>query len=401
MNREWPIHNRLKQVRQRLGISQQRLAGAVGVTRQAIGAIEAGQFSPSVHVALRIARTLGCRVEDLFWLEPAGPAISAHWPAQGSAEPGARVTLARVGSRWMAYPLSGDEAFRLEMIPADGRVLADDQGGESAAARRVVVEPFDTLQSLERTVVLSGCTPALSLWARAAERWQPSLRVHWTFANSRHALLALARGEVHGAGTHLYDPITGEHNLPYVRRILPDAHVVLVNLGLWEEGLVVAPGNPRGLRGAADLAREDVTIVNREEGAGSRLVLELALQEAGIPPEAVKGFDTVVQSHLAVARRVASGAADAGVSTAAVAALYRLDFVPLRQVRYDLAFRKDTLSSEPVAQLLETLQHPKVRTQLQQLAGYDTQRTGEIVGETHVAPGPFPGVHQRGEGMPW
>lgn len=380
MNGDRPVHNRLKQTRLRLGMSQKRLAEAAGVTRQAIGAIESGQFSPSVHVALRIARALGCRVEDLFWLDPPAPRVEAHVPDRWSMEPGTPVTLARVNDRWVAYPLTGDDGFRLEVIPADGMVLSEviDRGAD----RRVVVEPLDELQSLERTLVLAGCSPALSLWARAAERWQPSLRVHWTFANSEQALHALARGQVHAAGTHLIDPVSGEYNVPHVRRILPDDDVVLINVGVWEEGLVVAPGNPLGLRGAADLARADVVIVNREEGAGSRLVLELALQEAGVPPEAVNGFDTVVPSHLAVARHVASGAADAGVSTAAVAALYDLGFVPLREVRYDLALRKETLSWEPAVQLLETLQHDKVRAQLRHLVRYDTQWTGEVVGDT-------------------
>lgn len=395
MSRELPVYNRLKQTRLRLGISQKELADAAGVTRQAIGAIEAGQFAPSVHVALRLAGALGCRVEDLFWLEPPGPRLAAHLPLETEASPGTRVVVARVGDRWMAYPLSGDDAFRWETIPADGTVLA---GGEPAGApavgdrlapagRSVVVEAFDAPAALERTVVISGCTPALSLWARAAERWQPSLRVHWTFANSEQALLALGRGEVHAAGTHLYDPASGDFNLPHVRRLLPGADVVLVNLGVWEEGLLVPPGNPLGLKGAADLAREDVTLVNREEGAGSRIVLELALEEAGLPRQAVRGFDTVVHSHMAVARCVASGQADAGVSTAAVASLYGLGFVSLREVRYDLALRRETLGSAPVMQLLETLQHPKVRLQLAHLAGYDTKRTGDIVGETGAAPG--------------
>lgn len=383
MNRELAIHNQLRQTRLRLGISQKRLAKTAGVTRQAIGAIESGQFSPSVHVALRIARTLGCRVEDLFWLDQSGPSLDVYLPEHVSVAPGTRVKLARVDERWIGYPLTGDNAFRTETIPADGNI----QSAETERSKEgpVVVHPLDTLQSLERTVVLAGCTPALSLWARAAERWQPSLRVHWMFANSEQALHMLARGEVHGAGTHLYDRISGEYNLPHARRILPNANVVLINLGVWEEGLVVAPGNPLDLRSAADLARDDVSIVNREEGAGSRLVLELSLEEAGVPFEAVKGFDTRVRSHIDVARQIASGAATAGVSTAAIASLYDLGFVPLREVRYDLALRKETLAFEPVAQLLDTLQHKKVRTQLERLVGYDTQNTGEIVAETTSA----------------
>src|SRR5207244_3232685 len=124
--------------------------------------------------------------------------------------------------------------------------------------------------------------------------------------------------------------------------------VVLVNLGVWEEGLLVPPGNPRGLRRGADLAEPGVTLVNREEGAGSRVLLEEALEADGVSPADVEGFDRLAYSHTEVAEAVAAGRADAGVSSASVAAAYGLDFVPLREARYDLALFREYLEDEPV-----------------------------------------------------
>lgn len=376
MKQDTGLQNSLKATRLRLGISQQQLAQASRVSRQTIGGIEAGLYAPSAAVALRLAKALGCRMEELFWLEEDLPTVEAAAASAALAvETPLRVALAQVGGRWVAHPLLGEQAFRTEMIPADGT------GVRQANGETMAVRLLDDPESLSRTAVVAGCTPVLSLWARSAERWHPGLRVLWTHANSMAALYSLARGEVHAAGLHLCDPATGEYNMPYVRQVLGDRPVTLVSLGVWEEGLIVAPANPRRIREAADLAREDVLLVNREEGAGARLLLESFLRQEGVAPEAVRGFAHEVHSHQDVARAVLSGQADVGVSTAAVASVYGLAFIPIRQVRYDLALLTEYMAQEPVRQLLGTLHHRWVRSQLQVLGGYDTARTGEVVEE--------------------
>jgi DNA-binding XRE family transcriptional regulator len=286
MKPESRIRNHLRATRTRLGLSQQELARAAGVTRQTIGGIEAGLYAPSAAVALRLAKALGCRVEELFWLEEDLPTIHARTVDQQQIGDRVRCTVAQVGGRWIAQPLLGEDAFRTEMIPCDG------VGWRCADSPELEVALLDEPQSLGQTVALAGCTPVLSLWARAAERWYPGLRVHWSFANSMAALRRLARGEVHAAGLHLHDPATGEANAPYVRDLSPtlSSAVVLINLGVWEEGLLVRPGNPKGIQRGSDLSGPGVSVVNREAGAGSRLLLEQILQSDGVPGDAVHGF---------------------------------------------------------------------------------------------------------------
>ncbi|HYF92371.1 MAG TPA: substrate-binding domain-containing protein [Symbiobacteriaceae bacterium] len=373
MTREVTLQNNLRRTRTRLGLSQQDLAGRAGVTRQTISGVEGGLYAPSATVALRLAKALGCRVEDLFWLEEALPEIEAVPAAGLPAGTGLRVALARVCGRWVAHSLMGDDGFRTELIPTDGEAAWD---GQTATLR---VHTLDDPENLYHSVMLAGCTPALSLWARAAERWNPGLRVLWTFANSMDALHRLARGDVHAAGVHLYDPESGAFNVPFVQAVLPNRSVVLVNLGVWEEGIVVQPGNPKRLAGAADLAQPGLTIVNREPGAGSRQLLERMLCEEGIPFASVQGFDSEVRGHIEVARAVAEGRADAGISAAAVAASFGLGFVPLHRARYDIAIPGDYMAEAPVQQLVSTLGHRRVREQLQMLGGYDTSQTGDIV----------------------
>ncbi len=373
MKQEGNLRNSLKSIRTRLGMSQQDLASLAGVTRQTISGVESGQYAPSVAITLRLAKALGCQVEDLFWLEVDLPEIEAVLAKSVPSNQQLRVSLARVGGQWIAYPLIGKDAFRTEMIPADA------EGNSQIGTGKVRVRLLDDLDKLHNTVVIAGCAPVISLWGRAAERWHPQLRVQFNFANSMAALHSLCRGEVHIAGMHLYDPQTGEHNTPFVRDVLCGRAAVLITLGVWEEGLLVQSGNPLGITTVADLLFESVTIVNRELGSGSRMLLEQTLQLEEIPFDAVKGFDRIVKSHQDVAMSVVSGIADAGISTASVAVTYGLEFIPLRSSRYDLVILKEYLEEAPVQQLLGTLGHRLVHSQLEILGGYDISKTGEVV----------------------
>lgn len=374
------LGNNLKQIRLRLGLSQQELAAIAGVSRQTIGGVESGQYAPSTTVALRLAKALGCQVEDLFWLEQASLTLEAVPTKPFPTDRPVRLSLAKIGGRWIAHPLQGDQAFRLEMIPADG------EGTYMANTSTLQVQLFDDLARLEHTVVIAGCTPALSLWARAAKLWHPTLRVHWTFDNSMSALQRLCRGEVHLAGMHLYDPITQEHNRPFVQAALTDTAAVLINLGSWEEGLLLPADNPLHIQTVEDLTQPQVTIVNRELGSGSRQVLERSLQAAGIAPQHIAGFERIVYGHVEVAQAVLRGEVAAGVSTAAVATAFGLAFIPLHRTRYDLAILKPYLTEAPVQQLLSTLGHRRVLSQLAAIGGYDTQQTGEVMATVEPSP---------------
>jgi len=389
-------------------MSQQDLADLAGVTRQTISGVESGQYAPSVVITLRLAKALGCQVEDLFWLERDLPEIEAVLAKPVSNTQQLRVSMARVGGQWIAYPLIGKDAFRQDMIPADGEAIAvvqqSDLGGfpkeelpkeipsiskpsnsEGEVQSRIGTDKIrvrlldDNLDTLHNTVVIAGCSPVISLWARATERWHPQLRVQYNFANSMAALHSLCRGEVHIAGMHLYDPKTGEYNTPFVRDVLAGRKAVLITLGVWEEGLLVRSGNPMGIRTVTDLMEKGTTIINREIGSGSRMLLEQTLQQQHIPFHAVQGFDCIAKSHQDVAQAVELGDADAGISTASVAAAFGLEFIPLHQSRYDLVILKEYLEEAPVQQLLGTLGHRLVLSQLEILGGYDISNIGEVV----------------------
>ncbi|MEH2027022.1 substrate-binding domain-containing protein [Nostoc sp.] len=374
MKQDSDLRNNLKSIRTRLGMSQQDLANIANVTRQTISGVESGLYAPSVAITLRLAKALGCQVEDLFWLERDLPEIEAVLAKPIPNGQQLRVSIARVGGQWIAYPLIGKDAFRQDMIPADG------EGTSLTGTNKVRVRLLDdNLDTLHNTVVIAGCAPVISLWARATERWHPQLRVQYNFANSMAALHSLCRGEAHIAGMHLYDPETGEYNTPFVRDVLAGREAVLITLGVWEEGLLLKSGNPMGIRTVNDLVAGGATIVNREIGSGSRMLLEQTLQKEQIPFDAVQGFDNILKSHQDVAQAVVRGVADAGMSTASVATAFGLGFIPLHQSRYDLVILKEYLEEAPVQQLLSTLGHRMVHSQFEILGGYDISKIGEVV----------------------
>lgn len=359
------LQSLVKSIRQTRGFAQTQLATAVGLTRQALGAIESGRYIPNTAVALRLARALGCRVEDLWVGTADQPTVPVA--VVGGAPPGTRVSLARVRQRVIAYPLSGDRVVEEGFAPADGQLLA-----EGASARL-----HDRDGDLDASALLLGCDPAFRLLTHHLAR--SGRRLIWRSAASTAALTALAAGETHLAGTHL-TRIDGEPaDLGPAEAALKATGGSIVTFARWEQGLMVAPGNPHDLRSVADLADPRLRIINREIGSGSRRLLDDLLGQAGMPGTAVRGYERLARSHLDAARRVAVGEADVALGLRAAALACGLDFVPLIQVRCDLAVPTDLDEHPVVAAVLDALQSAALRADLASLPGYESGDTGTVV----------------------
>ena len=230
----------------------------------------------------------------------------------------------------------------------------------------------------QKRLVLAGCDPATGLLARMVEKIS-GVEIVSAAASSKLALTWLSEGKVHIAGSHLEDPRTGEFNLPFIRKEFPDGDFTVVTFARWEEGLVVAPENPKGIRKIEDLARKNVRFVNREPGSGSRGLLDKLLEKAGIDAQMVQGYERVAYGHLAAAYCVVSREADACLATRSAAQTFGLDFIPLHSERYDLVMRKRTTELPAVKAFLDVLQRATLRRKLEVLAGYDTSDTGTLV----------------------
>ncbi len=356
------------------GLNQAELAQRAGLTRQAVSAIEAGHYVPNTAVALRLSRALGCPVEDLFALPDQPQRIEAELLGLPPASSPGRVQLARVGSRMLARPLTGISGT---ITTADGVLTQPVMARGRTTPIDLLVDP----RVIENTAVVAGCDPSLALIGVHLTRRYPSYRLLWIQGGSLTALRALGRGEVHAAGTHLRDPETGEENVPYVRRELAGQRMTVVTLSRWQQGLIVASGNPKGIHEVADLLRSDITIVNRDPGSGGRGLLDARLIAAGGIPSDVIGYDRELPSHMAVAEAIAAGLADVGPGIEAAARAFGLDFIPLQDERYDLVIPLEQLETSPIQALLEVASSRSCRNEVESLGGYDSSVVGTIVAE--------------------
>jgi len=364
------LPNDVRAVRRDRGLTVVELAARSGLSRQSIGAIEAGRAVPAIDVALRIARALETPVERLFGVAEDSASIDVE-PV--SPTMGGRVALGFVDGRWVAHPLSGDRA----RLSADGFLL-------HATRSHARVDPVGPLDEARDNVLVMGCAAGLGLLAERLNRRRAAGRFVWFTASSTAALRALARGHVHVAGVHLVDGKTGEANLPDVRRIGPREPVVLVTLGRWEAGLVTRTEDRDRIRGIGDLGRRGVRLAVREIGAGARRLLERELEAAGRSTSIARAAALEAHDHFEVARLVALGAADAGIATRDAAIAHRLRFTVLAEERYDLALTRASLGHPPIERLLDALTSHGFRRDLSAL-GYDVRATGERVAEIRAA----------------
>jgi putative molybdopterin biosynthesis protein len=368
------VQSRLGEIRKSRGVGASDLARRVRVSRQTIYAIEAGTYVPNTEVALNLARELEVTVDDLFLLQeglPASPeSLAAEVLSAGPSVKGQPVRVCQIGSRWVSVPVSASPYY---MPEADGIIQ---RTGKTAGRADVVV--FAKEEASQKRLVLAGCDPATGLLAHMVEKFS-GVQIVSAAASSKLALTWLSEGKVHVAGSHLEDPKTGEFNLPYIRKQFPEEDFLVVTFARWEEGFVVATGNPKRVRKIEDLARKNVRFVNREPGSGSRGLLDQLMEKAKMEAENVQGYDRIAHGHLAAAYCVVSREADVCLATRSAAQTFGLDFVPLHSERYDLVMRKRTADLPAVKSFLDVLQRATLRRKLEVLAGYDTSQTGTLV----------------------
>ncbi len=291
-----------------------------------------------------------------------------------------RVVVGRVGDRLLAAPLSRGAGVITSLVRADGiSILPRGVQGLEAGAP-VTVRLYRTPAELERTIFAIG-SHDMTLDLLAQHLSLRGRRLVSANVGSQGGLVALRRGEAHLAGSHLLDPESGEYNIAAIQQYLPRRRVRVMTWVGREQGLLLPPGNPRGIHGLADLARPDVTFINRQRGAGTRVLLDYTLGRLGIAPDAIHGYNQEEYTHLGVAAAVVSGRADTGLGIAAAARALDLDFIPLFQERYDLVIPLEFVESGLLDPLFDLTQDPAFREQVSALPGYDIAHMGKIVAD--------------------
>jgi putative molybdopterin biosynthesis protein len=289
-----------------------------------------------------------------------------------------RVVVGKVGGKLLAAPLSRGAGVITSLVQADGIAVIPSGVQGMEAGEAVQVRLYRSKAEIEKTILAIGSHDlTLDLMAQflaAHDRRLASANV-----GSQGGLVALRRGEAHFAGSHLLDPQTGEYNLSYIRQYMPGMAVKVIALVGREQGLIVRRGNPKGIQSLEDLTRPGVRFVNRQRGAGTRVLLDYHLNLMTIPTHSIEGYQQEEYTHLGVAASVASGRADCGLGIAAAAQALDLDFIPLFQERYDLVIPKPFAEDDLLAPLFGLLADSDFRKAVSQLPGYDVSVMGTVI----------------------
>ncbi|QLA18147.1 molybdopterin biosynthesis protein [Desulfolutivibrio sulfoxidireducens] len=303
-----------------------------------------------------------------------------------------RLAVGRVGESYSALPLGRGAGMITTLTKAQAvtRIPANAEGVEAGA--EIGAELLVDAADLERTLVAVGSHDnTLDILSDMLMRLAEPVRLASSHVGSMGGLTALKSGAAMLAGSHLFDPATGDFNFPFLKKYLPGMDLVAVNLALRHQGFIIAPGNPKGIRGVSDLARPEVRFVNRQKGAGTRILFDHHLRVAGVDPGRVAGYDHEEFTHMAVAVNVQSGAADCGMGVYAAAKALSLDFLPVARERYDLIIPRVHLDDAKVRAVLAVIGTREFKARLEDLGGYETQLTGRFM-EPGMGLGEGPGA---------
>jgi len=231
----------------------------------------------------------------------------------------------------------------------------------------------------DNLLILGSHDLALEMLAGYVNQTAPENQVMIISVGSLEGLVALRQGVTRITGCHLLDRESGEFNVSYVRHLFPDQAMRLVTLAYREQGLILASSNPHHVHGLEDLVSRDLTFINRNRGSGTRIWLDGQLRMLGIQTQTVRGYDNEVSSHTALAEAILRGQADWGIGLIAAALRFGLGFIPLFRERYDLVFPEEYSDNPSILHLLETMQSSRYHRMVDNLGGYETTHTGNLI----------------------
>ena len=289
-----------------------------------------------------------------------------------------RVKVGRVGDKLVASPLARGAGAAMSLVRADGFCLIPQNSEGVEAGDQVDISLYRPLKEIENTLVAIGSHDLiLDVLADIMPNRFPGCFLSSTHVGSMGGLMALGRGEAHLAPTHLLDEDTGVYNVSYLQRLFPNEKMALIKGVNRIQGFIVKPGNPLNITSVSDLTR--CRYVNRQRGAGTRVLLDYLMKKQGIAPEEINGYEREAATHMAVAAAVNSDSADCGMGIMSAARALNLDFVEVGPEEYDFAIPVRFLDLPLTQHFLELLRSDEFHQRLAELGGYGWDRCGEIV----------------------
>ncbi len=293
-----------------------------------------------------------------------------------------RVKLGNIDGKIMAYPLSRGAGVVTSLVEADAFIRIPLLKEGIDFGEEVKAELLEDLNRIKNNIIATGSHDlVLDILRNELQEEFSDFNLVSFNVGSMGGLLALKQKRTHLATTHLLDPESGEYNFPYIKKILPQKELIVVNLTYREQGIMVKRGNPKNIKGIDDLVRKDIKFINRQKGSGTRVLLDYLLKKKGINPLDIQGYSKEEYTHLIVASAVAEGNADAGLGILSAAKAFSLDFVPVVKERYDIIIPKAYHSSLKIQKLLTTIRSEKFRKKILSLGGYDLSQSGKVIKE--------------------
>lgn len=311
-------------------------------------------------------------------LEKVKVTVGRKIPSKLGLEEHVRAIIGDVCGRLVATPLGGGAGVLSSVVRADGIIRIPQETGGLSEGDEVDAELLGDGGAIAGNLLAIGSHDLTIdlIGSMLKEKTGGAVKISSTNVGSIGGLVALRKKSAHFAGAHLLDTETGEYNHSYVKRYLPSTPVRLITLVHRWQGFMVAKGNPKGIKSIDDLRRDDVVFVNRQQGSGTRILLDYELARAGIPHEELNGYENDEYTHMNVAMAVVSGAADAGLGIRAAASALDLDFIPVTRERYDLVIPEEVFFEDKLQQMLEIIRSGEFKRQVLELGGYEVEKTG-------------------------
>ncbi len=291
-----------------------------------------------------------------------------------------RMTVGYVDGRYMANPLTRGAGVTMSMVRADGLLVIPPNSLGFEQDETVDIELYRPLSELRCNLLAAGSHDLIiDLLGTALKERDPQVNITSSHLGSMGGIAAIGRGQAHLAGVHLFDPDTKEYNQSYIRKMLPDKKTHLVNLTYRMQGWIVPRGNPEGINRIEDLAEKKLAFINRQKGAGTRILFDHLLQEAGLSAKDIYGYEREEHTHLNIAAAVAAGTARVGLGILPAAKAFDLDFVPLIEERYDLLLSDSFYTSKEANLLLDIITDPLFQKQVEDMGGYSMRDAGKNI----------------------
>lgn len=288
-----------------------------------------------------------------------------------------RVKVGCVGDKIVAAPLARGAGAAMSLVRADGFCVIPQNSEGCEAGEKLEVELYRELEEIKNTAVVIGSHDLiLDVMADMMPNHFPGMYLSSTHVGSMGGLMALKRGEAHIAPIHMLNEETGVYNMSYIEKMFHEPVALIKGVGRMQ-GIMVKKGNPLHISSVEDLKK--VRFVNRQRGAGTRMLLDFCLKERGIMPEEIRGYDREAATHMAVAALVAGESADAGLGIRSAALAMKLDFIEVGQEEYDFAVPEKYLELPYIRAFVQILKSEEFHKKLQELGGYTWERAGEIV----------------------